>query len=166
MTSATAVKALAALSQESRLATYHLLVRAGNEGMPAGAISAELDISGATLSVHLSQLSSAGVVQSRRAGRSIIYSANYTGMQQLAGYLLVHCCDGVGAEPTVLRDDYAKWMLEDPKVNFSISFLCGEQPEDAHLVMQVDDQSQLEEIAQRLSTAGENVREEKGTTCC
>ena len=118
MTSATAVQALAALSQQSRLATYRLLVRAGNEGMPAGAIGAELDISGATLSFHLSQLSSAEVVQSRREGRSIIYSANYTGMQQLAGYLLEHCCDGVGAEPTVLRDDYAKWMLEDPKVNF------------------------------------------------
>jgi len=70
-----------------------------------------------------------------------------------------------GAEPTVLKDDYAKWMLEDPRVNFAIS-TWGKEPGIDHLGFQVDDDEELGEIATRLESAGHAVAAEKNTTCC
>lgn len=71
-----------------------------------------------------------------------------------------------GAEPTLKESDYAKWMLEDPKVNFSISSFCGAKPGDVHFGVQVDDQTELDTISQRLSSAGEDVLPETGAVCC
>jgi catechol 2,3-dioxygenase-like lactoylglutathione lyase family enzyme len=70
-----------------------------------------------------------------------------------------------GAEPTVLKSDYAKWMLEDPRVNFSISSRGTHKGVD-HLGIQVDDDAELAAVAGRLARAGESVHEQKATTCC
>ncbi|MBL29084.1 MAG: transcriptional regulator [Rhodospirillaceae bacterium] len=89
-----AVKGLAALAQESRLGVFRLLVRCGAEGMAAGDIARHLDIAANTLSTHLGILANAGLVQSRREGRSIIYSADYDGTRRLLAFLMEDCCQG------------------------------------------------------------------------
>lgn len=89
-----AVQALAALAQESRLAAFRLLVRAGSDGMPAGKIAEELELAPATLSFHLKELSTAGLIQQRREGRSIIYSLQVEEMQSLLAFLVEDCCQG------------------------------------------------------------------------
>ena len=70
-----------------------------------------------------------------------------------------------GTEPTVLKNDYAKWMLEDPRVNFSISSR-GQHKGVDHLGIQVEDDAELAAVAGRLARAGESVHEQKATTCC
>jgi len=94
MKSRDAIDALAALAQETRLAIFRLLVRQGPEGLPAGAIAERLDIPAPTMSFHLAQLSRAGLVTSRREGRSILYATNYRGMNALLTYLTEDCCQG------------------------------------------------------------------------
>jgi DNA-binding transcriptional ArsR family regulator len=89
-----AVDALSALAPGHRLAAFRLLVQAGQEGLPAGEIAREIDILPNTLSTHLAILSHAGLVRSRRAGRSIIYSADFDGMRDLLDYLVADCCGG------------------------------------------------------------------------
>jgi DNA-binding transcriptional ArsR family regulator len=90
----TAVEALSALAQEHRLAVFRLLVRAGPEGVAAGEVARALGVLPNTLSTHLTILAHAGLVQSRRAGRSVIYSADYDGMRDLLGFLVADCCAG------------------------------------------------------------------------
>jgi Glyoxalase/Bleomycin resistance protein/Dioxygenase superfamily len=70
------------------------------------------------------------------------------------------------AAPTVLKDDYAKWMLEDPRVNFAISTSHGHGAGISHLGIQAEDEGELAEVYGRLSHAERPVIEEKGTTCC
>lgn len=89
-----AVKALAALAQDTRLAIYRLLVQEGPQGLSAGTIAERLDIAGATLSFHLKELSHAGMVESRQDGRFVYYSANYDQMNGLLAYLTENCCQG------------------------------------------------------------------------
>lgn len=89
-----AIEALAALAQESRLALFRLLVAEGPQGLPAGEIGERLRIPAPTLSFHLAQLARAGLVSSRRDGRSIIYAADFTGMNSLIAYLTENCCGG------------------------------------------------------------------------
>jgi len=89
-----AVEALSALGHGSRLAVFRLLVKAGREGMAAGAIAREVGAPPSTLSTHLTILSHAGLIQSRRDGRSVIYLANYEGMRDLLGFLVADCCGG------------------------------------------------------------------------
>lgn len=89
-----AVAALSALAQEHRLAVFRRLVRAGEPGLAAGEIARELGVVPSTLSTHLALLSRAGLVRSRRAGRSIVYTADYAGMRGLLGFLVEDCCDG------------------------------------------------------------------------
>lgn len=89
-----AVKALAALAQESRLAVYRLLVRAGPEGMPAGKISEATGIPPSSLSFHLKELAYAGLVTTRHESRFIIYSANFAQMNELLAFLTENCCGG------------------------------------------------------------------------
>lgn len=86
--------ALAALAQENRLDLYRRLVAAGPEGLSAGRIAEALGLPAPTLSFHLAQLRHAGLVQRRRAGRSLIYSANFTVMNGVIGYLTETCCGG------------------------------------------------------------------------
>lgn len=89
-----AVKALAALAQDTRLAIYRMLVQQGPEGLTPGAIAERLHLPGATLSFHLKELAHAGMVESRQEGRFIYYSANYDQMNSLLGYLTENCCQG------------------------------------------------------------------------
>lgn len=91
-----AVAALAALAQETRLDVFRLLVRSGPEGLAAGEIGAELGIPSATLSFHLKELRSAGLVACERDGRSRIYRPDFAAMHSLVGFLTESCCEGVG----------------------------------------------------------------------
>ena len=70
-----------------------------------------------------------------------------------------------GAEPTVLKGDYAKWMLDDPRVNFAISARGREAGLD-HVGIQTDSQGELRELAGRLHAAGASTIDEEATTCC
>lgn len=97
MESNDAVAALGALAQENRLEVFRLLVQAGPEGLPAGQIAERLKLAGPTLSFHLAQLKHAGLVQARRDGRSLIYAADYDGMNALMGFLMENCCAGQAA---------------------------------------------------------------------
>ena len=87
-----ALKALAALGQETRLLAFRLLVRRGPDGLPAGEIGRRLSVPGPTLSVHLAKLEAAGLVRARRVQRQIIYAADYGGMSGLLTYLAEDCC--------------------------------------------------------------------------
>jgi catechol 2,3-dioxygenase-like lactoylglutathione lyase family enzyme len=70
-----------------------------------------------------------------------------------------------GAEPVVTKDDYAKWMLEDPRVNFAIS-RRDRPPGVDHLGIQVEDRAELAEVYKRLERAEGPVIEEGETVCC
>lgn len=87
-----AVIALSALSQETRLRVFKLLIEYGPEGTPAGQLSEQLEIPHNTLSFHLSHLSHAGLVKSRRQGRSIIYAANNQAIENLMAFMVENCC--------------------------------------------------------------------------
>lgn len=89
------VTALAALAQESRLAIFRVLVQAGPDGLAAGKISEATAVAPSSLSFHLRTLLHAGLVSSRQEGRFVIYSAHYTAMEALVGYLTENCCGGV-----------------------------------------------------------------------
>ena len=89
-----AVIALSALAQESRLEVFRLLVKLGPEGLPAGQIAETLSIPPATLSFHLKELSHAGLVDSHKEGRSVIYAINIKGINCLMEYLTEDCCQG------------------------------------------------------------------------
>lgn len=90
-----ALTAFAALSQDTRLRVVRLLVQAGPEGMAAGAIGEALGgASSSRLSFHLTHLEHAGLIQSRREGRFIIYSAVYPALAGLVGFLMKDCCQG------------------------------------------------------------------------
>ena len=71
-----------------------------------------------------------------------------------------------GAEPTVAKADHAKWMLEDPRINFAISQKCGAEKGIEHLGVQVEDEAELAEVYGRLKAANGPVMEEGATTCC
>ena len=89
-----AVTALSALGHESRLSTFRMLVKAGSGGLRAGEVARQLGVPPNTLSANLNILSNAGLVQSRRDGRSVIYTARYDFMSELLGYLVEDCCGG------------------------------------------------------------------------
>ena len=99
MQSAEAIDALAALAQEHRLALFRLLVQAGQDGLPAGALALALGVPNSSLSFHLAHLNRAGLIEQRRDGRSLIYTANYDAMNQLVGYLMENCCGGAACVP-------------------------------------------------------------------
>lgn len=94
LTSASAIVALAALAQESRLAVFRLLVQAGPQGMAATKIADALAIAPSSLSFHLKELAHANLVTASKTGRSIIYAANYAGMNGLLAFLTENCCAG------------------------------------------------------------------------
>lgn len=70
-----------------------------------------------------------------------------------------------GAQPSVTKDDYAKWMLDDPRVNFAISTRSGRNGLD-HLGFQVESDAELSEVETKLKSASSDVVEQKGTACC
>jgi len=90
-----ALGAFAALSQETRLRIVRLLVTAGPEGLAAGAIGEAMDgAASSRMSFHLSHLEQAGLVESRRDGRSIIYSVALPALAGLVEFLMRDCCQG------------------------------------------------------------------------
>jgi len=89
-----AVTALAALAQDNRLDVFRLLVQAGPDGMPAGAVAEALDLAPNTLTFHFDRLRMAGLVAVRREGRSMIYAARFETMNALLGFLTENCCGG------------------------------------------------------------------------
>ncbi len=95
-----AVRSLGALAQQTRLAAFRLLVRAGSQGLPAGEIAQALGIPHNTLSTHLATLVHGGLVSSERQGRSVIYRVDFDGTRGLLGFLVEDCCQGA---PEVCR---------------------------------------------------------------
>jgi ArsR family transcriptional regulator, arsenate/arsenite/antimonite-responsive transcriptional repressor len=89
-----ALAGFAALSQETRLGVVRLLVRAGPDGMAAGAVAEAAGVSPSNVSFHLKELEHAGLIASRREARSIIYAADYEGLRGLIGFLMRDCCSG------------------------------------------------------------------------
>lgn len=87
-----ALTSFSALSQETRLRAFKLLIEYGDEGAAAGVLSEALDIPHNTLSFHLSHLGQAGLVSSRKAGRQMIYTANREAITDLINYLKENCC--------------------------------------------------------------------------
>ena len=82
-----ALKILSALSQETRLKIFQLLVKEGKKGLSPSMISEILQVPPATLSFHLSQLSESGILRSTKNGRIIVYSAKYKAVKKLSDYL-------------------------------------------------------------------------------
>ena len=89
-----AVTALSALAHQGRLTVFRMLVQAGTEGIAAGDIARRLGVAPNSLSANLTVLSHAGLIESRREGRSIIYMAAYRRMQEVLGFLVEDCCGG------------------------------------------------------------------------
>lgn len=104
-----ALAAFDSLSQETRLRVFRLLVEHGPSGAPAGLLSESLHVPHNTLSFHLSHMSHAGLLVSRREGKSIIYSANFEVFSDLIRYMVEDCC----------RVEFAR-IRNDKKRNCSI----------------------------------------------
>ena len=94
MENESAISALGALAQGTRLDVFRLLVRHEPDGLAAGEIARQLDVPQNTMSAHLATLSRAGLVTSERQSRSIIYRADLNGLRELTLFLLKDCCGG------------------------------------------------------------------------
>ncbi|WMW81537.1 metalloregulator ArsR/SmtB family transcription factor [Undibacterium cyanobacteriorum] len=103
METKSALSALAALAQESRLAIFRLLVATGPEGLAASKIAEELGIPSSSLSFHLKELNYAELIEARQEGRFIIYSANFSAMNDLIGFLTESCCGGKSCMPSTQK---------------------------------------------------------------
>lgn len=103
-----AVTALGALAQDSRLDVFRMLVRAGPDGMAAGEVAEALKLAPNTLTFHFDRLRMAELITVRRAGRSMIYTAQYGTMNRLLGFLTENCCQGVHASRTAGENKAAK----------------------------------------------------------
>lgn len=126
MESTDASKGFAALAQETRLGLMRLLASRGASGMAAGELAAALGQVPSTLSFHLAQLEQAGLVQSTRQGRQIIYAARFAGLRALFGFLTETCC---GGRPE-LCGDLARLLPDDDQEDrrmtaaYNVLFLC------------------------------------------
>tara|TARA_R110002096_G_scaffold165814_2_gene334661 strand:- start:925 stop:1293 length:369 start_codon:yes stop_codon:yes gene_type:complete len=103
-----------ALSQETRLRAFRLLVQAGPDGLAAGAISEALGTPHNTMSFHLNHLSNAGIISSHKESRSVIYSANFDATRDLIAFMIKDCCS----------NDFAS-IREDKKNGCSIIELAN-----------------------------------------
>ena len=92
-----ALEALSALSHETRLWVFRLLVQAGPQGLPAGEIAEALGSRQNTMSSHLKTLAMAALIDSERDGRSVVYKANYETVRELVLFLMQDCCAGNSA---------------------------------------------------------------------
>jgi ArsR family transcriptional regulator, arsenate/arsenite/antimonite-responsive transcriptional repressor len=91
------IGALGALAHEHRLAIFRLLVERGPEGFPAGVIAERVGLVPSSLTFHLQALQRANLIRQVRASRQLIYSADFTAMNALVGYLTDNCCAASGA---------------------------------------------------------------------
>ena len=111
-----AVAALSALAQETRLATYRLLVEAGPEGVAAGQIADALSVAPPALSFHLKELTHAELVSARQEGRFIYYAADFEQMAALMTFLTHNCCRGMPQEClTVMETALSECCVPPPK---------------------------------------------------
>ncbi|WP_073104975.1 ArsR/SmtB family transcription factor [Pollutimonas bauzanensis] len=104
MESKDVVQALAALAHPLRLEVFRALVVAGGNGLTPGVIQERLDVPPATLSFHLKELATAGLVTQERASRNLIYRAEYENMNALLTYLTDNCCQGVPCTTDTVSD--------------------------------------------------------------
>jgi ArsR family transcriptional regulator len=105
----TAVTALAALAQETRLSIYRLLIEAGPEGVAAGRLGETLEVPGATLSFHLKELARSGLVKPRQEKQFIYYAVDFERMAELMTFLTQNCCRGMPQEClTVVETELAR----------------------------------------------------------
>src|SRR6478736_5989693 len=170
------VTALAALAQETRLAIFRLLVEHALDGLTPGAIALRLKLPPTTLSFHLKELANAGLIEDRRAGRM---QANlraqeeqvmrrfhvHLGVPDLAASIRFYS-DLFGMPPSVEKPDYAKWMIEDPRVNFAISHR-GSRTGLNHLGLQAESADELAAIRAQFSAADvQKVSDEPNVKCC
>jgi ArsR family transcriptional regulator len=94
MNEAEIIRALAALAQPHRLQVFRALVVAGPGGMTPGILAEQLALPAATLSFHLKELMNAALISQQRAGRNLIYRAEFRRMDSLLAYLTDNCCQG------------------------------------------------------------------------
>ena len=106
-----AVEALGALAHHTRLAVFRALVKAGHDGMIAGAIAEHCGVPPSTMSHHLAALERAGLVHSERESRLIHYRADFAGMRRLLTFLMQDCCQGM---PEMCADLMAGLTCEPP----------------------------------------------------
>ncbi len=90
-----AAMGFSALGNETRLAIFRLLVRAGDAGTTTGQIGTELTVPLSTLAHHLDALAHAGLIKQRKSGRQVINFTNYQMLRQLMDYLTEKCCEGL-----------------------------------------------------------------------
>lgn len=94
MENETAITALAALAQATRLDTFRLLVKHEPDGVSAGELARVLEIPQNTMSAHLATLSRAGLIKGERQSRSIIYRADLNTFRELTLFMIKDCCGG------------------------------------------------------------------------
>ena len=113
METASALNALGALAQETRLRIFRLLVEQGAQGLAAGSIGKRLELAPATLSFHIKSLAAAGLLSSRQRGRFVYYATDFGAMRALVAYLTENCCraDAGNCGPACAADCAA---LQDP----------------------------------------------------
>lgn len=102
-----ALSAFAALSQETRLDVFRLLVKAGAAGVLSGEIGETLGVRQNTMSANLSILLNAGLIRNERQGRSVRYFADFDGVRGLLGFLMEDCCGGSPEQCQPLIDEIA-----------------------------------------------------------
>jgi ArsR family transcriptional regulator, arsenate/arsenite/antimonite-responsive transcriptional repressor len=98
------VAALAALAQDSRLAIFRALVQAGPAGLSAGKISEVTGIAPSSISFHMKELTHADMTSGRNEGRYVIYTANFSTMNELVAFLTENCCGGDPCDVCVTED--------------------------------------------------------------
>ena len=97
------IAALGALAHETRLAVFRMLVERGPDGLPAGAMSESLGLPPSSLTFHLQQLTTAGLISQRRVSRQIIYATDFDAMNRVVGYLTENCCGTAGVCAPICR---------------------------------------------------------------
>lgn len=101
------IQSLAALAQPLRLQVFRALVVAGLEGLTPGALLERLEVPATSLSFHLKELVHSGLVSQERAGRNLVYRADFAHMTALLGYLTENCCAGEPCATQAVSAQYA-----------------------------------------------------------